>query len=107
VAFAADPYRRELFGADVRARQRPARRLDRHRDRVFIGPRHALGIDRHTTLPIGPHPRDLARGDAVARDVDSIANDTDWFFWLHHVFRTPERVVGCRVAMPDDTLSQF
>src|SRR4051812_18875507 len=87
MALAADPYGRELLSGYSRARERTARGLDRHGNRVLIRSRHAFGIHRHATLAIGPYARDLARGDAIAWDVDAIANNADWFIWFHHLFK--------------------
>src|SRR6185503_2597207 len=85
MAFAADPYRRKLLSAYSAARQRTARGLDRHGDRIFIHARHALGVHRHAALPVGPHARDLARGDSVTWNVDTIANNANWLIWFHHL----------------------
>src|SRR3954453_10074621 len=87
MAFTTNPYRRKLLSTYSSAGQRTPRGLDRHGDRILIHSGHAFGLHRHAALPVGPHARDLARGNAIAWDVDTVANDTNWFIWFHHLFK--------------------
>jgi len=74
---AAHPHGAQLLRVDPGPRQRVARSLDGHRERVFIQPGNGFLFNRQTAGAIRPDPRDFGRGQAVAWDIGPVTDDSD------------------------------
>ncbi len=75
MGFRANPHRAQFSRVDPRTQQGIASRLDRHGDHVLIGTWHRFFLDRCGVFAALPDARNLAGGQAVARDVRPVTDD--------------------------------